>query len=179
MTADQRGVTLAETMVAVGVIGLGLAGFASMAPVASHALQAGQHVSTATFLAEQRLEQARGVLWSSVPARDCLGLSSDALGAPTSLTCSRPAVGDGIACAPASVCPTFADETSPGGFSGYLRTTRVLDCHTLSVCGDAPSPGLDPALRLITVTVTYIPLAGHATGATLSSIQLSGLVARK
>jgi hypothetical protein len=179
MTADQRGVTLAETMVAVGVIGLGLAGFASMAPIASHALQAGQHLSTATFLAEQRLEQARRGLWSSVPPRDCLGLSSDALGAPTSLTCTRPAGGGGIACAPASVCPTFPDETNTAGFSGYVRTTRVQDCHTPSVCGDSTSPGLDPSLRLVTVTVTYIPPAGHATNATLSSTQLSGLVARK
>jgi hypothetical protein len=179
MTADQRGVTIAETMVAVGVVGLGLAGLASLVPVASHALLAGQQVSTATFLAEQRLEQVRRAAWSSGPERDCLGISPNGFSVPTSATCTRPAVGGDTACAEGVSCHTFPDEPSVVGFAGYERTTRVSDCQTATSCGEVADLGQDPTLRLVTVTVTYLPPTALATGAPFSSTQLSGLVAKK
>jgi prepilin-type N-terminal cleavage/methylation domain-containing protein len=179
MSADQRGVTLTETMVAVGVVGLGLAGLASLVPVSSHALLAGQQVSTATFLAEQRLEQARRASWVSGPERDCLGISSNGFSAPTSVTCTRPAVAGDTACASGVSCLTFPDEPSVSGFSGYVRTTRVSDCQTATSCGEVADLGPDPTLRLVTVTVTYSPPAAMSAGAPFPSTQLSGLVARK
>jgi hypothetical protein len=179
MITDQRGVMLAETVVAVGVVGLGLAGLAALVPVSSQALLAGQQVSTATFLAEQRLEQARRASWSTGPERDCLGISANGFSAPTSLTCIGPVVAGESACVHGVSCLTFPDERSVGGFSGYTRTTRVSDCQTATSCGEVAELGSDAALRLVTVTVTYHPSTALSAGTPLSSTQLRGLVARR
>jgi hypothetical protein len=177
MMLDQQGITLAETLTAIALVGVGLAGLASVSPIASHSLQRGRDSAIATFLAEQGLERVRGASWVSAPARDCLGVSSDASGAPTTFTCSRAATPGGAACGPDTACSTFPDETTAGGFPGYIRTTRVRGCADASVCGDAAAG--DAALRLVTVTVSYLPPAGPSEAGAFRALELSGLVARR
>jgi len=88
LLTDERGLTLAEILVALLVIGVGLVGIAVVVPVSSYGVQEGNQLSTATFLAEQMIERTRSVAWTAVPAIDCLGLSAGDT-APTA-TCGGP-----------------------------------------------------------------------------------------
>ena len=72
---DQRGMSLAEILVASVVIAIGLVGLLSAVPLASYGIQEGRNLSTATFLANQRLEEVRNVdAKSSGGQAGCLGL---------------------------------------------------------------------------------------------------------
>jgi hypothetical protein len=137
-------------MVSVGVVAL-----LSLAPIANYGLHEGSHLSTATFLAEQKLEELRGARWSAVPAVDCLGLSPQDSG-PISNACARPGP---AACNPESACNVSPDEPSVAGHPGYGRRVRVADCAAVpGGCGGVASA----ALRQLVVTVTYQPLTGTA-----------------
>src|SRR5687767_13176449 len=108
---DERGITLAEILVATVVISIGLVGLAMVIPLSSYGVHEGNALSTATFLAEQKLEEIRNAAWTSTPAeKDCLGLGSAA--APTSMTCKRT---QPVACDNGAACTTFPDETSVTG----------------------------------------------------------------
>lgn len=146
MLANERGLTLAEILVAVAVIGLGLVGLAVVIPVSTYGVQEGNQLTTATFLAEQMVERARAAAWTSSPARDCLGVSTgNAAPLPTG----------GVTCNGVTTTQ-FPDETSSAGVSGYslyTRTVRVQDCGAIACAGV-----LDGGMRLVTVSVTYMPL---------------------
>ena len=75
---DDRGMTVAEILVALVIISIGLLGLASVVPISSYGIQEGNQMSTAAFLAEQRLEQVKTAVWEAQPAVDCLGVSSNA-----------------------------------------------------------------------------------------------------
>src|SRR2546427_12100514 len=83
MLLNERGLTLAEILVAIAIIGLGLIGLAVVIPVSSYGVQEGNQLSTATFLGEQMVERARAAAWTSTPAVDCLGVSTVAIPEPT------------------------------------------------------------------------------------------------
>ena len=155
------GFTMVEILVALGLIGFGLAGLLAAVPVAMSSVQAGSVLSRATFLANQRLEQVRNAAWTATPANDCLGVSSPATAAHASATCN------GVNTV------TFPDETNLNNWS-YDRSVRVINCGVAPGCGTAPNNITDPAIRLVTVTVTYTP----GTTAT-SSLQLTLLVAQR
>ena len=70
---SERGFTLAEVLVAAFLVAVGLAGLLASVPLGSFAVQEGKQVSTATFLANQKLEEVRHMPWKSLPANDCLG----------------------------------------------------------------------------------------------------------
>jgi prepilin-type N-terminal cleavage/methylation domain-containing protein len=159
---DQRGLSLVEILIAAAILGLGLAGVMTVVPVASYGVQEGSQLSTATFLAQQRIEQARRATWrstGSLPPVDCLGLSASPTAAPTptGATCNG------------STAATFRDEAPsfplpdkvPGYEQQYTRTVRITDCGTGAGCTGVVSD----AMRLVTVTVSYRPM----TGAGLSS----------
>ena len=87
---DQRGITVAEVLIAAAILALGLAALMSVVPVASYAVQDGNQTSTATFLAQQRLEQVRNATWDAIT--DCVGLSPNASSPPAPSpagTCGR------------------------------------------------------------------------------------------
>ncbi len=150
--------TLAEILVAVAIIGVGLVALASVIPLASYGMQEGNQLSTATFLANQRLEQVRNAAWTASPANDCLGISVSTVTPPISVSCNGAAV------------TTFSDEnplTAPYG--GYARTVRVADCAVGGGCSGITNADL----RQITVTVSYTPLTGvgqAATGTTKAAV---------
>jgi prepilin-type N-terminal cleavage/methylation domain-containing protein len=150
---NQRGMTLAEILVAVAIIGIGLVALAAAIPLATYGIQEGNQLSTATFLANQRLEQVRNAAWTATPAVDNLGVSASTTVPPQS-----------------GGTTTFPDEspmTAPYG--GYSRTVRVQDCSVGGGCSGI----VNATMRQVTVTVSYTPLTGvgqAATGTTKSAV---------
>src|SRR5262245_35763625 len=65
-TAD--GMTLVEVLLALVIIGVGLVALAAAIPIAVIGVHTGNQQSTATFLANQRLEQVRNTPWSNLTA---------------------------------------------------------------------------------------------------------------
>src|SRR5499427_5850730 len=159
----ESGMSLAEILVASVIIAIGLVGLLSAVPVASYGIHEGRNLSTATFLANQRLEQVRNAVWTVSPANDCLGTSTSS--APTSGACNGAAV------------TTFPDEASMAApYGDYTRTVRITDC-SVAGCGTIVSADL----RQATVTVSYTPMTGAggvSTGSTKSAI-VTMLVAKR
>ena len=156
---DQRGMTVAEILIAIAIIGIGLVALSSAIPIAAYGIHEGNQLSTATFLANQRLEQVRNARWEapncelSIAAVDNLGVSASAAAAPAS-----------------GGTTTFPDEdpiTAP--YAGYTRTVRIVDSSSSADC----SGTVNADLRQVTVTVTYKPLTGVGqapTGTTKSAV---------
>jgi type II secretory pathway pseudopilin PulG len=161
----ESGMSLAEILVASVIIAIGLVGLLSAVPVASYGIHEGRNLSTATFLANQRLEQVRNAVWTLSPANDCLGTSASSAVAPTSAACN----GAGV-----TAFPDEAPMAAPYG--DYTRTVRITDC-SVAGCGTIVSADL----RQATVTVSYTPMTGAggvSTGSTKSAI-VTMLVAKR
>jgi prepilin-type N-terminal cleavage/methylation domain-containing protein len=159
--SDQSGMTLAEVLVALPIITIGLLALLSAIPLATYATQDGSQTSTATFLANQRLEQVRNAKWSVIPAVDALGLSASSTSAPQS-----------------GGTTTFADEGPMAApYAAYSRQVRITDCGTGSGCTGVTNSGM----RLATVTVTYTPLSatGQNAAATTRSVSVSMVIAQR
>jgi type II secretory pathway pseudopilin PulG len=153
---DQRGMTLPEILAAVVVIMVALVALASAIPMSAYGIQEGSQLTTATFLANQRLEQVKQRQWTEV--LDEIDFSASATAAP----------------------PTFPDESPVAApYTQYTRTVRIIKCAAVADCGGVVDPnpdppaGLGPGLRQVTVTVSYRPLTGQgqaAAGSTKSAI---------
>jgi prepilin-type N-terminal cleavage/methylation domain-containing protein len=165
---NDRGLTLAEILVALVIIGIGLVGLMSVVPVATYGVQEGNQLSTATFLAEQGLEWMRNADWTAAPANDCLGVGPS--GPPISNQCNRQV----SSCSTGVQCTTFPDEPSVAGYQGYSRTYRVIDCGA-TACGGV----VDSNLRLAIVSVSYRPLTGAGVAQRLKTVRLSLLIAKR
>lgn len=172
MLLNERGLTLAEILAAVAIIGIGLVGLAVVIPISSFGVQEGNQLSTATFYAEQRMEQVRNALWTGQPANDCVGTGPTAEPTvPTGSTCTPPA---GTSQAAGTV--TFANDTP---LTGYSRTVRIQDC-AVTACGTGSYTVSHADVRLVTVTVTYTPItATGTTAATAKSATVQLLVAKR
>lgn len=147
---SERGFTLVEVLLAAFVMTLGLVGLLSVVPVGTSATTDGYRLSTATFLANQKLEEVRNMPWRSAPANDCLGFSASATAAPTvpaGGTCSL----GGTTINAGGALPWFANETSITGFQGYTRNVRITNCGAGAGCSGV----VDATLRNVVVTVTY------------------------
>ena len=159
---DQRGVTLVEILIAVGIIGVGLVALSSAIPIAAYGIQEGNQLSTATFLANQRLEQVRNAQWRATPAVDTLGLSASETTAPVD----------------AGGNPTFADESPlDPPYNGYTRTVRITNCGVSPGCSGVVTTGL----RQATVTVGYHPMTGIgvAPSTTIKSAIVTMYIAKR
>lgn len=66
---DEGGLTLAEVVVALGLLSIGLTALIGTFPVAFSAIQSGRQSSTAVFLALQRLEEIKAFALSPDPAQ--------------------------------------------------------------------------------------------------------------
>lgn len=166
LLGDERGMTLAELLVATVILGIGLVALMGLIPISIYGLQEGKQGTTATFLAAQRLEEARNAPWTA--NNDCLGLGpSAAPTVPLAASCSNGAV----TIAAAGV--TFADEATVTSYSGYGRSLRITDCT-------AGCAGITTAtLRSATVNVTYTPLTGVGVSPTTKTVSLTQLIARR
>ncbi|PYN71260.1 MAG: hypothetical protein DMD90_00140, partial [Candidatus Rokuibacteriota bacterium] len=63
MTLNERGITLAEVLMATAMIGIGLVGLLTVVPISSYAVYEGNSLTTATFLANQKLEEIKNGVW--------------------------------------------------------------------------------------------------------------------
>jgi type IV pilus modification protein PilV len=159
--SSQRGMTLAEVLVALPIITIGLLALLSAIPLATYATQDGSQTSTATFLANQRLEQVRNAQWSAIPAVDALGVSASSTAAPQS-----------------GGTTTFADESPMAApYAAYTRQVRITDCGTGGGCTGIINSGM----RLVTVTVTYKPLSatGQTAGPSSRAVPVSMVIAQR
>ncbi len=176
--AGQRGdagFTVAEVIASVAVITIALVSLSLLIPVSTFAVQQGKQQSTATFLAEQKLEQVRNLPWATSPVNDCLGVSATAAAAPTvpgggSCTLGATTVASG------APLPWLADEAAGtiAGFGSYSRQTRVTDCGAVG-CGGISDSGM----RLVMVTVSYTPLTASGFAPTPQTVSLRMLVAQR
>ena len=160
LVRDHEGMTLAEVLVALPIITIGLLALLAAIPLSTFATQEGRQTSTATFLANQRLEQVRNAQWSAVPAVDQLGLSPSITAPPQ-----------------ASGTTTFADENPVAApYTAYQRQVRVADCGVGAGCGGITNSGM----RLVTVTVTYVPPSATGKDSALPrSVMVTMLVAQR
>jgi len=159
---NDRGITLAEVLIAAAILSIGLAALMAVVPVASFAVQDGNQTSAATFLAQQRLEQVRNAAWTALI--DCIGLSPNAT--------SPPAPSPAGTCGATAV--TYPDEATVSGFAQYARTVRIRDCN-VTPCEAVTSA----AMRLVTVTVTYRPMSAAGGSNSNTSVTLEWLVAQR
>ena len=157
LVSNQRGMTLAEVLVALPIITIGLLALLSAIPLSTYAIQDGSQTSTATFLANQRLEQVRNAQWlATCPATvDTLGVSASSTAAPA----------DGGA------VTTFADENAIAApYAAYTRQVRITDSvASTTVCGVTGAITGTYGLRRVTVTVTYRPMSATGTSAVSGS----------
>lgn len=174
MIRDQRGMTIVEVLVAAAIIGIGLVGVMSVVPISTYGVYEGGHLSTATFLAQQRMEELRNAVWQETPANDCLGVSGGDV-APTSNSCTRTLP---TACNSGTACNVSPDEANVPSYTGYSRTVRIANCATLAGgCAGVT----DANLRRVTISVRYLPLTGvgASAGGTTKPVILVMDVARR
>lgn len=177
IVSGEGGVTLAEILVATIVISVGLVGLAMVIPLSSYGVHEGNTLSTATFLAEEKLEEIRHASWTSTPSeKDCLGVGSGLEASdtePTSSTCTRT---QPTSCTTGTTCTTFAGETSVSGYPQYSRIVRIRSCDSAACAGVT-----DSNMRLVRVTVKYRAMSGvGGPGATTSrSAVLEMIIAKR
>jgi prepilin-type N-terminal cleavage/methylation domain-containing protein len=159
---NQRGMTLTEIMLAVTIISIGLVALLSVIPIAAYGIQEGNQLSTATFLANQRMEQVRNAQWTACPIPPAV-LPVDNLGVSVVAT-AAPLTG---------IVTTFPDENPlPAPYSGYSRQVRISDTLGPATCPLGVQTGTT-GLRQVRVTVTYRPMTGigvAAAGTTKSAV---------
>jgi prepilin-type N-terminal cleavage/methylation domain-containing protein len=151
LISSSRGMTLAEVLVALPIITIGLLALLSAIPLSTYAIQDGSQTSTATFLANQRLEQVRSAQWTAKcpPVLDQLGVSASSTAAP----------------------PNFVDESPMAApYTGYTRQVRITDSTpSTTACNAAGVITGTYGIRRVTVTVTYKPLSATGTNAVTAS----------
>ncbi|HSE04253.1 MAG TPA: hypothetical protein VLK35_08905 [Methylomirabilota bacterium] len=154
--------TLAEVLVALPIITIGLLALLSTIPLSTYAIQDGSQTSTATFLANQRLDQVRNAQWSALCQTDPTtghiiagaGTVTDKLGVSASST---------VAPTDPSAAVTFADESPMAApYTRYSRQVRITDAIAAAPVCDAAGNMSGTGMRMVTVVVTYNPQS--ATG---------------
>jgi prepilin-type N-terminal cleavage/methylation domain-containing protein len=172
--ADPRGFTLAEILVAAALVSIAFLALAGLVPLAFYGVQEGNQLSTATFLADQKLEQAKNLPWTSAPANDCLGVSASGTAAPTVPATASCTDGATTVAGNGSI-PWLADEAAVAGFPVYSRAVRVTDCGAGGGCTGVT----DSRLRLVTVAVTYTPGTSSNQATTPKSVQVQMVISQR
>ena len=171
------GFTLPEVLLAAMIIIIAFTTLLSVIPYSSASVQSGNQISTATFLANQKLEEAKNVPWGTAPANDCLGLSANANTAPAVPAGQTCTLGGTVVAAGAAL-PWAADQNSTAitNFNGYSRNIRVSDCSAVGSC----YPGIgDPGMRQVTVSVTFQPMTTSSTAASTKTVTVTMIVAQR
>lgn len=165
VVSDQRGMTLAEVLVALPIITIGLIALLSAIPLSTYATQEGRQTSTATFLANQRLEQVRNAQWSAT----CQVDAATGLVVPgAAIVTDKVGVSASATAAPQDPSPavTFADESPVAApYTGYSRQVRITDSVAGAPTCTAAGVMSGTGIRQVTVTVAYTPLSATGTNA--------------
>lgn len=151
--------TVAEVIIALFVITVGLVGLMAAIPLSTSQIGEAHLKTTATFLAQQRVEQIRNAQWTGSPAADTLGGSGS----------------NG-----SSAVAEWPDESAVTNYSRFARTVRIVDCSVSPGCGMTTDSTL-ATLRQVTVTVRFARMTGIGTinSSTLESVQLITFIARQ
>jgi competence protein ComGC len=170
--SDEAGMTVAEVIIALGIITVGLLALIAAIPFSTSQIGQANLKTTATFLAQQRLEQIKNAQWTT--ATDTLG-GAGSNGAAA--VAQWPDEGyETIAFPGAPNC----DATAQSGGCRFRRQVRIADCSVLSCTGIATGAAGINTLRQVTVTVFFFPLAGTGMrSATEESLQLTTLITRR
>ncbi len=159
---DSRGLTVAEILVAVSIIMVGLVALAGVIPVPTSQIVQGNRKTTGVFLAQERLEQIKNAKWARTPVPGV-----DALG--------------GAGSNGSAAVTSWPDEgyATIAGYPSYRRTVRIVDC------GGAGNPcGLDATdvnARRVTVSVFFRPMTAGG-GFKLDAedgVQVTTLIAKR
>jgi prepilin-type N-terminal cleavage/methylation domain-containing protein len=170
----QRGFTLAEVLVAVFVIMVGLVAVATGFQYATSGVATGRGETVATFLAEQRVEQLKTVAMTNYfgsptgPAWAAnASLQGGTLVAPVIFTeyCQSSNIG-----ATGSNC----QGTTITGTSSYTRVTSIVDNPGGTGC-DNSAPAL--VCKRIRVTVTYRPVTTRGDMSQTRTVDVYAVVA--
>jgi len=162
---DNAGMTVVEVMIALGVITVGLVALIAAMPLSTSRIEDSNLKTTATFLAQQRLEQIRNAQWT---------IAADTLGGPgsngTAAVAQWPDEGyDTI------VIPMGESNAS---YLRFRRQVRINDCSVIACSGIPTGTAGINALREITVTVFF--LSGVGTGRTNEeSVRLVTLITQR
>jgi prepilin-type N-terminal cleavage/methylation domain-containing protein len=172
----EAGFTLPEVLLAAMIILIAFVTLLSVIPYSSAAVQSGNQTSTATFLADRKLEEAKLVPWTSSPDNDCLGVSNgnNAPTVPGGKSCTL----GGVTVNGGQALPWAADEstTQITNFNGYSRTVRITDCNAGGGCTGIT----DAAMRLVTVSVTFTPgVSVNSAGASARTVTVSMIVSQR
>jgi len=172
----EAGFTLPEVLLAAMIILIAFVTLLSVIPYSSAAVQSGNQTSTATFLADQKMEEAKLASWTAAPDNDCLGLSNgnNAPTVPPGKECDI----NGVKVNPGQPLPwaTDQDATQIVNFNGYSRTVRVTDCGIGGGCTGIT----DSAMRLVTVSVTFTPgVSVNSTGASARTVTVSMIMTQR
>ena len=170
------GFTLPEVLLAAMIIIIAFVTLLSVIPYSSASVQSGNQISTATFLANQKLEEAKNVPWGTAPTNDCLGLSANANAAP-SVPAAQTCTLGGTVIAAGVALPWAADQTATAitNFNGYSRNVRITDCGVAPGCTGITDAGM----RLVTVSVTFQPMTTSSTAAATKTVTVSMVVAQR
>jgi len=171
------GFTLAEVLLAVFIITVAFVALLSTIPYSSAAVQGGNQTSAATFLANQKLEEAKNMPWTATPDNDCLGISAGGTAAPT-VSAGKTCTLNGAVFGSGTALPWAADQgaTAITNFNGYSRNVRIIDCAaTPAVCSGVADAGM----RLVTVSVRFQPMSTSSTAAAAKTLTVSMLVAQR
>ena len=171
----EGGFTLPEVLLAAMIITIGFVALLSVIPYSTAAVQSGNQTSTATFLANQKLEEAKNIPWTSIPDNDCLGVSATSGAAPT-VPAGKSCTLGLVNVAAGGALTWFADQgtTTITGFNGYSRTVRITNCGVTACAGIT-----DSGMRLVTVAVTFQPLTSTTTAAATKTITVSMVIAQR
>jgi type IV pilus assembly protein PilV len=175
---NQEGFTLVEVLLAAFLITIGLVGLLTVVPVGTFATTDGYRLSTATFLADQKLEEVRNMPWRSAPVNDCVGVSATASSAPTVPVGGTCTLG-GTTVNAGGALPWFADQAANTitGFPGYSRNVRITNCGVAPGCGNPAVT--DATVRRVVVTVTYRASSAVAVSSTDKPVTVTMLVTQR
>ena len=163
---NTAGMTLTEVMIALGVITVGLLALVATMPLGTSTIAESNLNTTATFLAQHRLEQIKNAQWAAV---DTLGGGGSNGGAA-------------VAQWPDEAYNTIvvALGNTNASYPRFRREVRIADCSVVSCSGIAIGTASANTLRQVTVTVFFLGLTGAGTAsANEERVQIVTLIARR
>jgi hypothetical protein len=171
---DSGGMTVAEVILAAAIITVGLLALIAAMPLSTSQIGEANLKTTATFLAQQRMEQIKNARWTTVPAADTLG------GGGSNGTAAVAQWPDEDYASIAFPGAANCGATDRSGGCRFRRAVRITDCSVVACSGIATGTATVNTLRQVTVTVFFRPLSGTGIGqATEEAVQLTTLVARR
>jgi Tfp pilus assembly protein PilV len=168
---DSAGMTVVEVIIALGIITIGLLALIGAMPLSTSLIGESNLQTTATFLAQQRLEQIKNATWSFTTPPDKLGGAGSDGSAPVA---------------------EWADEAAVASYPQFQRQVRICQCDlcvaraldpadpakTTQPCGLPTNP---KEVRQVKVTVSVARMTGPGTfdSGALESVQLVTFIAQR